>query len=86
MRHRTSPWGTVNTQQTLACVDGHYIDLVSTPSHGGAYVPDALLHYIPEAEQLEAARWSGSRNWYEEDCCIESVAKAFKLRPAGENL
>jgi hypothetical protein len=76
---RHSPWGTVEYQKVLKTVNGHDIIFVSTPSHGGAYVPNELLGFIPFKEQQEAARWSRSVNWYEEDCCIMSVIKAFNI-------
>lgn len=77
MRFQNSPWGKPQDERVLCVIDGHAITLVSTPSHGGAHVPDALLYRIPPVIQLRAQRWSGSRNWYEEDCCLMDVARAF---------
>jgi len=65
----TSPWGAV---QTATEYDGG-ICFVSTPGHGGFFVPDELLAGIPEKEQQYAEHWSGSKNWYEEDCAALSV-------------
>jgi len=70
---RNTPWGYAD--QCAHIGDGIYS--VSTPSHGGYFVPDDLLHRIPSEQQAWAERWSGSRNWYEEDCCWAAVAGAF---------
>ena len=43
------------------------------PGHGGFYVPDESLACIPVIEQEYAEHWSGSKNWYEEDCAALSV-------------
>jgi len=59
-----TPWGDSQTVHDI----GNGVLSVSTASHGGLYVPDYLLSRIPEKEQAYAERWSGSRNWYEEDC------------------
>lgn len=61
-----SPWGTIQDiyDEGFGCV------FVSTPSHGGMYVPTELLPRIPQELQDYAASWSGSRHWYEEDECI----------------
>ena len=72
-----TPWGVAQETRTIGEVDGQSIRFVSTASHGGYYVPAALLHYIPEAHQQRAITWSGSRNWYEEDCEWASVCAAF---------
>lgn len=69
----STPWGTADGVTPV----GRGIEFVSTPSHGGYYVPDALLRFIPTARQAWAKRWSGSVNWYEEDCCWAAVAEAF---------
>lgn len=72
-----TPWGKADEVITVGEVDGHAIKRVDTPSHGGYHVPSALLKYIPEAHQARALYWSGSRNWYEEDCEWASVCAAF---------
>lgn len=41
---------------------------MSTASHGGIFVPDELLLCFTQSEKDYAEKWSGSKNWYEEDC------------------
>lgn len=71
---RDTPWGRADHVTSLG-EDG--IVSVSTPSHGGIYVPDDLLSSIPAKYRKWAKKWSGSENWYEEDCCWMAVAMAF---------
>jgi hypothetical protein len=71
---RRTPWG--DAQQRTPLGDKGIVS-VSTASHGGIFVPDELLSSIPEKHKAWAASWSGSRNWYEEDCCWACVAVAF---------
>ena len=68
-----TPWGTASSITDI----GSGIKHVTTPSHGGYFVPNAKLASIPEEHQAVAASWSGSRNWYEEDCCWAYVCLAF---------
>ena len=68
-----TPWGRADQIENV----GEGIYFASTPSHGGYYVPSALLPAITAAHQARALKWSGSRNWYEEDCEWASVAIAF---------
>ena len=68
-----TPWGTSDTRTPI----GSGIVRVETPSHGGYYVPRAVLDRIPATHQAYAARWSGSPQWYEEDCAWACVAVAF---------
>jgi len=70
---QSTPWGRADAIEQV----GEGIYFASTPSHGGYYVPSALLPAIPEKHQARALKWSGSRNWYEEDCEWASVAVAF---------
>lgn len=74
----TTPWGIAEYTKAFP-VPGtdHIVIFVSTPSHGGFFVPDALLHRIPEKEQEFAKIWAGGKNWYEEDVCASSVVLAF---------
>ncbi len=69
-----SPWGPIDFVAALGA-DG--IVTVSTPGHGGLFVPAALLDRIPAAHRSYAAKWSGSDQWYEEDCAWAAVALAF---------
>jgi len=69
-----TPWG---ESQTIDKLGDDGVLAVTTASHGGIYVPRALLHRIPQAGQLWAAGWSGSVNWYEEDCAWSIVARYF---------
>lgn len=73
-RQMHTPWGFA---QTRTAVGEQGIVSVSTPGHGGYYVPDDLLPYIPQHHRQWAAKWSGSENWYEEDCCWAAVCLAF---------
>ena len=59
-----TPWGPAQHVKD----HGQGVLSVDTAGHGGIYVPSELLRLIPAAEQRFAARWSGSVNWYEEDC------------------
>lgn len=68
-----SPWGPCQTVHD----HGQGVYTVSTAGHGGIFVPDELLADIPEDEQLYGAMWSGSRNWYEEDCA--ALIPMFRL-------
>lgn len=68
-----TPWGTAQTVKD--CGGGIY--KVGTAGHGGIYVPDEMLVRISEREKAFAERWSGSRNWYEEDCAAVSVMYHF---------
>jgi hypothetical protein len=68
-----TPWGAAQSVHVVEC-EGLAIVKVSTASHGGIYVPGALLARIPEVAQLYAQSWSGSRHWYEEDCAWAFVA------------
>lgn len=69
-----TPWGAA---QSVKPVGDEGILFASTASHGGFYVPDALLDRIPLANRRWAMKWSASPNWYEEDCCWAAVALAF---------
>jgi hypothetical protein len=71
--NQQTPWGRADQIERI----GEGIYFASTPSHGGYYVPAGMLHAIPAAHQARALKWSGSRNWYEEDCEWASVAVAF---------
>jgi len=69
-----TPWGIADHVTVL----DHGIRCVSTPSHGGYYVP-------PEARKLmppEALNTYAGPGWYEEDCDWALVALSFpKLFP-----
>lgn len=60
----STPWGMADHVEEM----GQGVLWVDTPSHGGIYVPDALLDRIPQEWRDRARKWSGSPNWYEEDC------------------
>lgn len=75
-RFRT-PWGDAQTVRIIGVVDGYEIRFASTASHGGFHVPVPLLKYVPAAHQAYAAKWSGARTWYEEDCAAACVIAAF---------
>jgi hypothetical protein len=69
-----TPWG---QSQTVTKLGQDGIVSVSKAGHGGIYVPGPLLRMIPVEQQGYAAAWSGSVNWYEEDCAWCYVALAF---------
>jgi len=85
----SSPWGAVQTVERL--IVPHRVELagggvgvcevpifvVSTASHGGIYVPSALLGSMPWAYRQYAKKWSGSENWFEEDCAVLAVVVSF---------
>jgi hypothetical protein len=73
IRNSPTPWGPAQSAEDI----GRGIIAVTTASHGGLFVPDELLHHIPERARRWAAQWSRSPNWYEEDCCWAAVALAF---------
>ena len=68
-----TPWGIADYTENI----GKGIISVATPSHGGIFVPDHLLHHIPAKLQQWAKKWSRSTNWYEKDCCWSAVALTF---------
>ncbi len=68
-----TPWGTADSIVRLP----HGIIAVTTPSHGGYYVPIVALRAIPARFQAYAARFSGSPQWYEEDCAWACVAVTY---------
>jgi hypothetical protein len=72
MRARLSqtPWGKADSITKLA--DGIYA--VSTPSHGGLWISQDRLADMPEASVEFARKWSGSEQWWEEDCAWAFVA------------
>jgi hypothetical protein len=74
MRARLSqtPWGTADSITKLS--DGIYA--VSTPSHGGLWISQDRLADIPDAAVEFARKWSGSEQWWEEDCAWAFVAVA----------
>lgn len=75
-----TPWGIADHVEHI----GEGIYRADTPSHGGYYVPDAMLHKIPVKHKAYAQKWSGSAHWYEEDCAWACVALAFPhLFPQG---
>lgn len=76
---KSSPWGIVQDEETIA--DG--IVYVSTASHGGIWVSPELLGRVQEAMRDYAAYWSGSSQWFEEDCAAQCVVVSFpELFPA----
>jgi len=68
-----APWGRVQSVIDI----GQGICFVTTDDHGGYYVPFAMLSAIPAWQQEKAAQYSGSRHWYEEDCCWAFVCMAY---------
>ena len=78
---RNTPWGVPDGVTDI----GDGILFVSTPSHGGYYVPHHLLPMIAPSWRAFAAKWSHGMGdqWYEEDCAWAGVCLAFQhLFPA----
>lgn len=75
-----TPWGFADSINEI----GLGIKFVSTPSHGGYFVPTELLSKItPEAFKSESWGRQRQSGWFEEDCDWAYVAKAFpELFPA----
>jgi hypothetical protein len=69
-----TPWGVA---QHVRPVGPDGIFSADTSSHGGYFVPSALLDKIDPRGRADAKKWSGSENWYEEDCCWAWVVLAF---------
>lgn len=69
---RHTPWGQAD-QETAYGPDG--IVFVSTPSHGGFYVPREVVATMPAA--LYAINPFAGEGWYEEDCDAAIVPLAF---------
>lgn len=74
-----TPWGPAQTVTKLSETVTHY----TTASHGGYHVKDVSLALIKPEWRAYAKRWSGSENWFEEDCAWAAVALTFpSLFPA----
>ena len=69
-----TPWGRADRVEAVG--DAGIVS-VSTPSHGGYFVPFRLLAHVPMPWQEYAEKWSGSPNWYEEDLAWAAVALSF---------
>jgi len=65
-----SPW--VQIDEEVFIIPG--IDLISTPSHGGARVTrNAAMLLSPEARKC--GFWEDGYFWFEEDCCEQVVLR-----------
>ena len=64
-----SPWGRI---QSVSPLGTSAAVIVTTASHGGAWVPQAELHRIPDRWREYGARWAHGygEQWYEEDSAI----------------
>ena len=69
-----TPWGAPDTVEPIG-TDG--IAFVSTPSHGGFYVPPALNSRVPAEHRAITFNRQGESGWYEEDCDAALVVLAF---------
>ena len=65
-----TPWGQADHVTHLP----HGIVSVSTPSHGGYYVPPEAREKMPEAARVSPFLKNG---WYEEDCDWAIVVLSF---------
>lgn len=73
MFSRSTPWGMADHYENK--MQG--IFTCSTPSHGGWFIPPEYLHNISAEGRRYAAKWSGSEQWFEEDCAWAFVCEAF---------
>lgn len=70
---KSSPWGRIQDEEIIA--EG--IVYVSTASHGGIWVAPELLGRVKREMRDYAAYWSGSSQWFEEDCAAQCVVVSF---------
>lgn len=75
-----TPWGRAQTCEILSNTVSRYC----TSSHGGYHVADVSLALIKPEWRAYAKRWSGSENWFEEDCAWAFVAFTFPSLFKGE--
>lgn len=68
-----TPWGVAEFVSHI----GEGIWSVDTMSHGGYFVPTELVAKMDPAKVAYSAEWSGSPNWFEEDCAVAFVVEAF---------
>lgn len=59
-----TPWGVAHQVRAVG-PDG--IFSADTATHGGYFVPSALLDKIDPRGRADAKKWSGSENWYEDE-------------------
>ncbi len=58
-----SPWGTIDSVTPLGDEGAAF---VTTPSHGGIYLPTELARQMPH--WITEASFLGTDTWWEEDC------------------
>ncbi len=58
-----SPWGTIDSVTPLGTEGAAF---VTTPGHGGIYLPFLLARKMPN--EITKASFLGSDTWWEEDC------------------
>ena len=68
-----TPWGVAETVSHI----GEGIWAVDTASHGGFFVPTEKLIEMDPLKVAYSYMWSGSPNWFEEDCAVAFVVEAF---------
>ncbi|KKL56124.1 hypothetical protein LCGC14_2248510 [marine sediment metagenome] len=68
-----TPWGESDSVEVIAPGIAFY----GTPSHGGFHIASNLLGRIRPIWQAYARKWSGSAQWYEEDCAAALVVIEF---------
>jgi hypothetical protein len=78
--YTNTPWGKADSVDEI----GEGIYSVSTPSHGGFFVPSALVAKMDPGKVAFSKRSSGSENWFEEDCAVAFVVEAFPHLFPGE--
>lgn len=70
MSKRYTPWGYADSEKEI----GGGIISVSTPSHGGLFVPPLVFNTMPAELKCNVY---GEGTWFEEDCEWALVALAF---------
>lgn len=73
MAKMQTPWGMADSVDQI----GEGIVFVSTPSHGGYFVPPALNATIPATVKALTFNRLGESGWYEEDCDAALVPVYF---------
>jgi hypothetical protein len=77
----TSPWGKIQTTKDV----GPDVVVVTTESHGGAWVAPQAEGTIPAHLRAYGLRWAnGARGWYEEDVAIVAPMAYVPTVPAAE--
>ncbi len=69
-----SPWGTIDSVTPLGTEGAAF---VTTPGHGGIYLPTELARTMPN--EIVQASFLGTDTWWEEDCDAAWPTVVLKL-------